>query len=364
MVILLASIAVHAWFKLDKKNQAHQLFFRLILLTIVILLLEILSVFLNSSSYTDFMFVHKLVNVIGFTLTPFVPIYAILYVYSIINKYKKIDINKLFWLSVPLVVNSLITWGSWSYDLIFEVNYENRYVRGPWFFISPLTSYFYYIVCLQLLYDGRKNISREELLVLSLLAGIPAVLSGFQLYFFVYLTIWNSVALAIVINYIFLIYKQIKIDPLTRLGNRRAYDEYLNSLQGKRNIVLSVVTIDLDDFKRINDTFGHHEGDNVLRLFARMLTDTFEGKGLSIRWGGDEFIVLVNENRSEIVEKYIKTLDDKINTYNKSGARPYQIKFSFGMTVFDSKYNSIYELIQHSDKLMYECKKKRNIVDG
>lgn len=361
MVLLLASIAVHAGFKLDRKEQDHRAFLRLLLLTIVILILEMISVLLSSSEYINFMFAQKLVNVAGFALAPFVPICAILYVYKITNKYQKIDRNKLLWLSVPLVINSIISLGSWSFFWIFGITNENSYVRGPLFLVSPLTSYFYYIVCLLVVYDNRKKLSKEEVFILSLPVGVPAVLSFFQLYFFVFLTIWNSVAVAVVINYIYLIYRQTKIDPLTGLSNRIAYDEYLKRLHRKNNIALAVITIDLDDFKSINDVFGHHEGDNVLKLFARMLEDAFAGKGVPIRWGGDEFIVLVNEHKSEIVEKYVTTLDEKIEAYNKNGYKPYQIKFSYGMTIFDSTYNNVYELVQQSDKLMYEKKQKKNV---
>lgn len=359
MVILLSSIAVHACFKLNRKELLHRLFLVLIFLTILILILEILSVLLNSSSYMHFMTAHKLVDTLGFTLSPLVPICAALYVYKITNKCKRIEINKFFWLSVPFGVNSFLSLGSYNFNWIFGITNENIYVRGPLFFVSPLTSYFYYIINLLLLYSSRKKLNREELFILSLLTGIPAVLSIFQLYYFIYLTIWNSVAIAVVINYIFIVHSQAKLDPLTGLGNRIAYDEYLTSLRRKSNIVLSVVNIDLDNFKSINDVFGHHEGDKVLRLFASHLEDVFEGKGVPIRLGGDEFIVLINENQRESLEQYIKILNNRIDAYNESNDMPYRIKFSYGLAMFDNTYNSIYELVQRSDKLMYEEKKKK-----
>ncbi|MEG6586579.1 GGDEF domain-containing protein [Dendrosporobacter sp. 1207_IL3150] len=359
MVILLSSIAVHAYFKLDRKEQVNRLFLALIFLTILILILEILSVLLNSSNYTNLIILHKLVDTLGFTLTPLVPICAVLYVHRRTDKYDKINVNKLLWLSVPFAINSIISLGSYNFNWIFSITSENIYVRGPMFIVSPMTSYFYYIVNLQVLYNAREKINREELFILSLLTVIPSVLSIFQLYYFVYLTIWNSVAIAVVINYVFIVHSQTKIDSLTGLGNRIAYDEYLAISSRQSNIVLAVVNIDLDDFKSINDVFGHHEGDKVLRVFARHLEEVFEGKGLSIRLGGDEFIVLINENRREIVEKYIENLRNNINTYNEVSNNPYHIKFSYGLAIFNNTYNNIHELIQHSDKLMYEEKNKR-----
>jgi diguanylate cyclase (GGDEF)-like protein len=362
MVMLLSSIAVHAYFKLDRKEQVYKSFLVLILLTVLILILEILSVALNSGYYINFITVHRLVDTLGFTLAPLVPISAVLYIHKRTNKYKKISKNKIFYLSIPFVVNSILSLGSYKLNWIFGITFENVYVRGPLFFVSPITSYFYYIINLLFLYDSRKKLNKEELFILSLLTTIPAVMSIFQLYYFIYLTIWNSMAVAVMINYIFILHSQTKLDPLTGLGNRVAYNEYLASLRRKSNIVLSVVNIDLDNFKSINDIYGHHEGDKVLRLFARLLEDSFEGRGVSIRLGGDEFIVLSNENQKEVLEKYIKTLIDKINAYNERSDVPCRISFSYGMAIFTNAYNSVDELIQHSDRLMYEEKHKKKLT--
>ena len=166
-------------------------------------------------------------------------------------------------------------------------------------------------------------------------------------------------AISIVINYIFIVHSRTKIDPLTGLGNRLAYEEYLANLRRKNNLVLSVINIDLDDFKSINDIYGHHEGDEVLRKFAKELKDVFEGKGLTARMGGDEFVVLVRANQKEIIETEMKALIDKIDTINNNNPLPYRIKFSYGMTIFDNTYDNLQDLIQQSDRRMYEDKQKK-----
>jgi len=361
MVLVLSSIAVHAYLMLEEKKQALRSFWVLLLLTIVILVLEIFSVVLNSSNYISFINAHKLVDTLGFVLTPLVPICVALYVYKITHQYKKINISMVLWLSVPFVIHSILSLGSCQFNWIFSISNENIYVRGPLFFVSPLTSYFYYTVNLLLLYDSRKKLTREELVSFSLLTTFPAVLSSIQLYYLIYLTIWNSVAIAVIFNYIFIVYRQIKLDPLTGLGNRIAYDEYLTNLRRKRNIVVAVVNIDLDDFKSINDLLGHHEGDKALQLFSRQLEAVFAGNGV-FRMGGDEFIVLLNENDREVVETYIKILIDKVNAYNESGNLSYRIEFSYGITIYNNNYNDIQEAIQLCDKLMYEQKEKKKLL--
>jgi diguanylate cyclase (GGDEF)-like protein len=361
MVILLAIMAVHAYYKLDRKEQVYKTFFVLILLTLLILVLEILSVTLNSSNNIDLILAHKLIDTAGFTLSPLVPISAVLYVYRKTNKSKKINKSRLYWLGVPLVANSVLSLGSCNYNWLFGITSENLYMRGPLFIVSPLTSYFYYLIYLCILYNSRKKLYKEELLILGLLTLIPAIMSIFQLYYFIYLTIWNSMAIAVVMNYIFIIHSQTKLDPLTGLGNRVAYNEYLASLPKKNNIVLAVLTIDLDDFKGINDSWGHQEGDKVLKVFARQLKDVFDEVGLCIRLGGDEFIVLIHENQKEVVDKYLKTLIDKVAAYNESNDMLH-INFSYGMTIFNNAYNDLQELIHHSDKLMYEEKQKKELL--
>lgn len=357
MGMLLSFIAAHACCKLDRKEQLNRFFLSLIFLTIFILVLEILSVLLNSGEFIRYTAIHKIVDTLGFTLTPLVPICVVLYVYKRTYKFNKITINQFIWISVPFIVNSILSLGSYNFNWIFSISGENIYQRGPLFLVSPMTSYFYYVINLLLLYKSREKTSREELLVLSLLTVIPALLSIFQLYYFVYLTIWNSVAIAVVINYVFLVHSQTKIDSLTGLGNRIAYNDLIDILGRKSNVVLAVINIDLDEFKSINDTYGHHEGDQVLKVFARQLENVFEGNGVPIRLGGDEFMVLVYENRREILDKYLETLNHNIKEYNETSNLPYSIKFSYGMGILDHTYHSIQELIHHSDKLMYEAKK-------
>ena len=85
MVILLSALVAYVRIKFDRKEQALRLFFALIALTIGVLVLEILSVVLNSGHYVNLIVVHKLVDIVGFVLAPLVPIVAALYVYKRAN---------------------------------------------------------------------------------------------------------------------------------------------------------------------------------------------------------------------------------------------------------------------------------------
>lgn len=265
----------------------------------------------------------------------------------------------LKWLAIPCCVNGVLALTSYFWPVLFYITDDNTYMRGTLFFMSPLISYFYYFFHLVFLYRNRKRMNKETVVVLGSLSALPAFLSVLQLQYFVYLTIWNSVALALVVNYIFIMYSQAKYDRLTGLGNRLTYEECLAGFCGESHALLSVINIDLDDFKQINDLFGHQEGDRALKFFAEQLKTVFAENGEAIRLGGDEFIILLRERRNDKLEAYMKNLKERVELFNRHNAMLYNLQFSYGMAVFDRSYGDIYEFIRHSDRLMYEAKQRK-----
>ena len=109
--------------------------------------------------------------------------------------------------------------------------------------------------------------------------------------------------------------RQARLDPLTGLGNRRAFDERLDRaidharVQGEP---LSVIVADLDDFKVINDAYGHLNGDEVLRAAAAAMRAAVRDHDACYRWGGDEFAVLLPGVEQEVAEKVAERVSTSI----------------------------------------------------
>lgn len=89
------------------------------------------------------------------------------------------------------------------------------------------------------------------------------------------------------------LHTQSRTDPVTGVGNRRAFDEDLHALLRFSPLPLSLILIDIDDFKQINDDYSHVVGDEVLRYVAEVLSDELPGEARLLRYGGDEFVVLL-----------------------------------------------------------------------
>jgi diguanylate cyclase (GGDEF)-like protein len=109
--------------------------------------------------------------------------------------------------------------------------------------------------------------------------------------------------------------RQARLDPLTGLGNRRAFDERLDRAieharaQGQP---LSVIVSDLDDFKEINDSYGHLNGDELLRTAAEAMLAAVRDNDACYRWGGDEFAVLLPNVEQEAAEKVAERISASI----------------------------------------------------
>ena len=151
-------------------------------------------------------------------------------------------------------------------------------------------------------------------------------------------------------------------DSLTNLGNRAAIETVNNKLENDYKTNIGIISFDLNDFKYINDTYGHAKGDIVLVSFAKILKKVFS-KNFIGRMGGDEFIVIIPNATPTIIEKKISEMDELIKLYNDSN--DLKIKVSYGYAVRNKgKEESLEETYSTADKNMYlikQSKKNKNV---
>lgn len=151
-------------------------------------------------------------------------------------------------------------------------------------------------------------------------------------------------------------------DELTRLANRRNLKERLPaaiSAARRHNHPLSIIMIDLDHFKTVNDTYGHNEGDNVLREFADVLREMIRAEDIAARWGGEEFIIILPHTACEAAEAMAERI--RIACEQHAGTM-HGLSASFGVSQLkdDDDEDS---LIRRADDAMYCAKKEgRNRV--
>lgn len=153
------------------------------------------------------------------------------------------------------------------------------------------------------------------------------------------------------------------LDELTRISNRRGFEELAKhalSLSKRVKGAASLLFIDLDKFKPINDTFGHAEGDYALQLFSDILRDVFRDSDVVGRIGGDEFAVLLTMTSAEQSEDMLQRLQDAVSEYNETSSRGYDLEFSYGIAEYNSEtHDSITTLLAEADHRMFKHKKSK-----
>lgn len=154
-------------------------------------------------------------------------------------------------------------------------------------------------------------------------------------------------------------------DEMTKLFNRRGFlNLATKSLSLSKNMGKSglLFYIDMDGLKKINDTFGHDEGDRAIRAVADILRKSFRKSNIIARLGGDEFTVLVTDINPDTVELINAKLKKNTDDYNRKSAKPYTLSFSTGIVSFsnnDSK--TIEKLLALADSALYAQKKSKTL---
>ncbi|MDR7343933.1 diguanylate cyclase (GGDEF)-like protein [Pantoea alhagi] len=154
-------------------------------------------------------------------------------------------------------------------------------------------------------------------------------------------------------------------DELTQISNRRGFMTLGQMLLKEcvlRHCFACLAFFDLDQFKQINDTYGHREGDRALMDFADALKTGFRQSALFARLGGDEFVVLFIDMNQQQANARLDAFRDELENYMQPLDRRYRLKFSVGMVEFDpTQPQPLASLLNHSDGIMYQHKKARRL---
>jgi diguanylate cyclase (GGDEF)-like protein len=152
-----------------------------------------------------------------------------------------------------------------------------------------------------------------------------------------------------------------QIDPLTETFNRRCLEPLLNkelAAAERRRSALSVVMIDLDDFRNINNKHGHAVGDRVLKIAVDLMRRTLRASDSIVRYGGDEFLVVMPDTNAQQAGCGLQRLLGKVVHWNQNPEVP-DVMISLSVGVAEYRHGvTVGELIDEADRKMYETKKQ------
>jgi diguanylate cyclase (GGDEF)-like protein len=148
---------------------------------------------------------------------------------------------------------------------------------------------------------------------------------------------------------------QAQIDGLTGLLNRRAFDQVMSEWFDKGS-PFSLILIDIDYFKKVNDTYGHLTGDELLKQLAQHLQEITNERTLSFRYGGEEFVILIREEYVDEAYDIAESLRRKVAEVQNPTGGP--ITISTGISQYQTDDASTISIIERADAALYQSKLK------
>ena len=348
---------------IDIKEVKNRAFVNMFILNTFQLVFETLTCILDGQQYTWLVPVRIVIHSMLFIILPLIAYQWYAFVDLWINGNRNYrGENKTLFL-IPLIVNIIIVFISPFFKLLFYIDSYGVYHRGIFFYTPVLISYIYLIYSFIMIYSSKGRLNKREFFPLLLFGIFPTIASLFQVIFYGLLVIWSSVTFSLIILYLYLQQKMMNIDYLTGAWTREKFLNYLNSrIKEKKSRGFSIAFIDLNDFKEINDTFGHNEGDKVLIEVVSIINEILEDDDFITRYGGDEFILFLNADTEQEVKEIIRRIYEALENYNNSSKVPYDIELSSGYELYNFDDSmTVDEYINRVDKLMYLDKKSKKV---
>lgn len=236
--------------------------------------------------------------------------------------------------------------------LVFMIDEANRYQREPLYVLFNAIGLIFLLLAVYVYGTARmKGGVFKFFPLMQLLVPICTGLAV-QTVFYGISLIWPCAAVGLTLMVMSMQRENTMVDKLTGMYNRYYLDSL--NLTGRR---FCLMMLDLNSFKSINDRFGHLEGDSALVKTARVLRRSVGSLGTTVRYAGDEFMILLNSDDPKVGQSCVERINRNLANYNSKGEKPYDISVSIGWGIFDAEDDSIDRMVEIVDNRMYEDKR-------
>lgn len=354
-ILLLLSLLVIIFSSQDKLNVKNSLFKMMIYTAILMNVIDILGYAFDSLPGATNLFFNKFFNFLFTALgTTVVGLWACYIDYIVFRDYEKL--KKKWYYFLPVTIMFILSIINLFTPILFVISENNVYSRLPLIWISMPLTIGLYVYILILVLKNAKNSNKNVIIGVLAFLLLPIIAAIIQLQFYGVQLIWPITSLAIVITYLIFETTSNSRDYLTGAFSRqRAEEDIEQSLRKKKNF--TVIMIDMDHFKEINDSLGHHFGDKILTLVSVELQKVFNKKSIVSRFGGDEFIIVTDIIDRPIIESLLSEARKSLKKCNLPEVKQ-EIDFTVGFSFYlkERKCN-LQQIMIEADKDMYKNKK-------
>jgi diguanylate cyclase (GGDEF)-like protein len=302
-------------------------------------------------------------NLILYLVTPLPAVAWLLYVHEQLFGSRRAWLRLAHLLAALVGANAILALWSLKTGWFFSVDLANDYQRGPLFILHALIPYGLLLVSFVMIL--RANTSTEPELNRALLVFIVPPLIGTvaQLVFYGLSLNGAAITISALIVYLRIQNRGLSTDALTGTFNRRHFERIIQhkiSRAGREGF--SVIIADLNDFKQINDRFGHAAGDEALQQAVQLLRQTLRQDDLIARFGGDEFYVLLDIHDENLLQEIVRRIEETFTRYSTGAVSSYPLSVSMGAAVYQAqKHPTAAAFLAFVDQLMYQDKNRRQV---
>ena len=341
MLIMISLVIANDILDIHKKRQ----FIFIFIVVMLSALSEWLGVFLDGKPY-NIHILHAFFRAFEHSCIPFIAFF-LLYILDFRSKAKI--------LAIPLGIHALLEFSSIFNGLIFYIDSSNVYHHGKFYWIYIAIYGFAGIFIIIEFIRYSKNYQSQSKFILYAILIYFVIGMGLHLYNSSIRVDYICVTIDLLLIYIFYTDILLKTDSLTQLLNRRSYDIRLNNIKDK----VAILYFDIDNFKNINDTYGHSFGDFCISIVGNIIYSAFSKNGSCYRIGGDEFCVIMDrriENIDRLISDFYKLLDSKRQKNNRIP------NISVGYAVFTPGETDIESTVHLADNNMYKIKQAKKVA--
>lgn len=326
--------------------QRRKPFLLAIILTVVIILSET-GTMISSNENLNLRSLHILFNILGFALNPMIPI-AITLIFNrmILKTYK--------FLLIPTMINMIAVVLSPVFKLIFHVDPNNMYTRGDYFFIFVTVYIINLIFLIVITLEFSKKNNYPIVGKIAALSIFTIIGTSIQLIYPLAYSTWHCVTLSLLLYFLLMSEYDSSFDALTGLYNRASFDRAIKQIG--ETAALSLIVLDIDDFKVVNDTYGHSYWDYTIKTVAEIIRKSFDKDYTCYRLGGDEFYIIGKETEQGNIENSLRNMTSNLTKMREGGILLPTV--SYGYSIFPGGEKLDFnKVLKEADDQMYHYKK-------
>lgn len=270
--------------------------------------------------------------------------------------------KEIFWVIIPFVLLGLVVLASPLNGWCFYLDDANYYHRGV--LSAPMSivilAYLLSVSVIALTQYKKEVFSdrKKELLTIAFFVVPPFIGGTIQTVFYGISMIWPCTVISSLLVLLDKESQAISQDSLTLLNNRRNMERHLATYEDGKNRAVTMIVLDINDFKYINDRYGHASGDMALMQTANLLRAMFNGTSTFLaRYGGDEFVIIMQQGEESTAGQVIRKIKNNFDDFNDLRQFPFQLSVSAGYAISSKKgVNRTANLFKEADANMYQDK--------